>query len=148
VTKQDEEKEQEKEQEEEEEENTSQDGIAEEVAEEIVDTLEKKTEPDGEHDKQAPTDDVKKVIYGLVDACDTNLCRGGVAGIVFLVLMCLCCVGRWCCCRRRGKPTPSARYARAEVELTDADFSSYKDAPDDDDAEFGEFATNGNGRIT
>jgi hypothetical protein len=62
------------------------------------------------------------------------------AGTVFLVLI-FC----YCCCRGFKRPD-RAEYHKAEVELSNGGFSSYKDSGSyTDDAEYGEFEANGNG---
>jgi hypothetical protein len=109
-----------------------------------AETAEKKKQPPSgskeSHDSQSPADDIKKAFNGLADACDSNLCRGGIAVAIVVVLFLGCCFGRCCCASKASKP----KYGRAEVELSSfADEDGYKDAPADD-AEYGEFETNGN----
>ena len=104
---------------------------------------EKKPPPSGSdvHDQQSPSDDIKKAIYGVADACDTTICRGGALTIAFVILLFGCCCGRFCCGSRR---TSKRLYNQAEIEMSDGDFpSSYTDEPAIEDAEYGEFDSNG-----
>jgi hypothetical protein len=92
---------------------------------------------DHDHDKQSPSDDIKKKMSGAVDACNGLTCRGGVLGTLLAFFVACFCLRRYCCgggSSRNTKPL----YHRAEVEMANGStFSSYKDDFDDDDAEFG-----------
>jgi hypothetical protein len=129
--------------EEEKEASTEEEGKEAESETQAETAAEKKQPPSGSeesHDSQSPADDIKKAFNGLANACDSNLCRGGVAVAIVVVLFLGCCFGSCCCASKASKP----KYERAEVELSSfTDEDGYKDAPSDD-AEYGEFETDGN----
>jgi hypothetical protein len=113
-------------------------------------TAEKKKEPSGSdtHAQHNPDNDIKKAGSSSgpsgVMTCDSFVCGGGaMVGIILALVMGICLGRRYCSPRRAAQPN----YQKApETEMTDASFSTYKDEPEDDDAEFGEY--NGNGVVS
>jgi len=102
----------------------------------------KKEKPSGsDHDKATPPEDMAQALGYLADSCDSFVCRGGAMGtLIALLLSCICCMRRCCCPKKYSKPA----YQRTEVEMNGIstsyrDEEGFKDEPDEDDEEYGEF---------